>query len=296
VTGLLLIDKPAGPTSHDVVARVRQVSGERRVGHTGTLDPRASGLLPLLLGKATRLASILTGGDKTYLATIRLGVSTDTDDADGIRLGEPTANLPDDQTLRAGMAMFRGTFSQTPPAHSAKKIKGQKAYELARRAQPVDLAPVTVTVRELVWLERRGDLLDVQLTATAGFYVRALARDLGAGLGCGAHLESLRRTRSGLFDVSQALPLDEAERLGRDLAGRLLTASDALPQLAAITLTPVGLRRVLHGNAVGPEHLDRGVVPPAAIAGRVRLLSADGELVALADVRGGALHPVIVLG
>ena len=297
MTGVLLIDKPAGPTSHDVVARIRRATRERGIGHTGTLDPRASGLLPLVLGKATRLASLLTGSDKTYDATVCLGVSTDTDDADGTPLGAPATTLPDEAAIDAALASFRGEIAQVPPAHSAKRIRGEKAYELARRAEPVVLAPVTVTVRSLERLGVRDPLsrLELRVTASAGFYVRALARDLGTKLGCGAHLAALRRTRSGDFDVAQAMPLEVAERLGPGLEDRLISPAEALPHLPSVRLTPAGLSKVSHGNPVGPGHLEGGWVPPATAPGPVRILGPEGDLAALGHSRGGMIHPSVVL-
>src|SRR5689334_1990710 len=151
MTGILLVDKPAGPTSHDVVQRLRRASGERRVGHTGTLDPAATGLLPLVFGHATRLASLFTGAAKTYEAVVRLGFATDTDDRDGRPLGEPSPMTVGDDAIRRALDRFRGTFEQRPPAHSAKKVDGTRAYELARRSAPVLLRPVSVTVLDLEW-------------------------------------------------------------------------------------------------------------------------------------------------
>ena len=294
--GVLLVDKPSGPTSHDVVARLRRTSGERSVGHAGTLDPQATGLLVLVFGRATRLAAWLTSGDKTYEATVRLGVSTDTGDAEGQTSSAPAGVLPGTAAIDAALDAFRGTFDQVPPAYSAKRVKGVKAYDLARRAQPVTLAPVRVTVRQLERRSCEGDRLDLRLTATAGFYVRALARDLGDRLGCGAHLAALRRTRSGTFDVSAALPFDEAERLGRDLEDRLIAPADALPDLPAVELTPAGLERAAHGNWLSPEHLAPGSRALPSGTARVRLIGAGGRLVGLAEPRRGALHPVVVLG
>jgi tRNA pseudouridine55 synthase len=297
VNGVLLVDKPSGPTSHDVVARLRRATGERAIGHTGTLDPRATGLLPLVLGRATRLASLLSSGEKTYEATITLGLATDTDDADGQPIGQPsTAAPPDEAAVDAALDAFRGTFLQIPPRHSAKKVAGRKAYELARRAQPVELAPVPVTVSALERLSLDGADLRIRVSAGSGFYVRALARDLGDRLGCGAHLQALRRTRSGGFDVADAIPLDEAERLGRDLESRLIQAAEALPHLPAVRMTASGLTRAMHGNPLGPADLEGRWVPPAGAGGPIRLLAGDGRLVALAHARGGALHPVTVLG
>ncbi|MEZ5320086.1 MAG: tRNA pseudouridine(55) synthase TruB [Vicinamibacterales bacterium] len=304
MTGVLLLDKPSGPTSHDVVARMRRATGERSIGHTGTLDPRASGLLPLVLGRATRLASLLTGSEKTYEAVVRLGQATSTDDAEGEPVGAPATARPDDAAIAAVLDRFRGTFDQVPPRHSAKKVGGRKAYELARADRPVELAPVEVTVSALEWLGRDGDLVRLRVSATAGFYVRALARDIGAALGCGAHLAGLRRTRSGHFDVADALPLEQAEAEARQareegsgaFEARLIAPAEALPHLPAVTLTEAGLKRVVHGNPVGPDQLEGRFVPPASGPGPVRVLGADGRLVALAHARGGALHPVVVLG
>jgi tRNA pseudouridine55 synthase len=320
--GVLLIDKPSGPTSHDVVARLRRTTGERGIGHTGTLDPLATGLMALVLGRATRLAPFLSSGDKTYDASIRLGVTTDTDDSLGHAVGAPSTALPDDAALAAALAAFRGTFDQVPPAHSAKKVGGEKAYDFARRDQPIALKPVVVTVRQLDLLHREDDRLTVRVSATAGFYVRALARDLGRRLGCGAHLEGLRRTRSGWFDLSRALALGNAERLGRDVAGSLISTADALPDLPAVEVNETGLKRVSHGNWLGPEHWREapsllGVTGPPPFARApaledslssreaqhaqgipypVRVLSPDGRLLAIAEPRRGALHPVLVLG
>ena len=200
--GLLLIDKPSGPTSHDVVARLRRTSGERSIGHTGTLDPRATGLLPLVLGRATRLASLIGGGDKTYDATIRLGFATDTDDADGMPLGEASRALA---LVRGGRGGAGAVCRHVRPAAAeslGQESAGHRAYDLARQARPVELKPVPVTVLALEGLHVEGDRVRVRVTATSGFYVRSLARDLGAALGCGGHLDSLRRVRSGAFDVA----------------------------------------------------------------------------------------------
>jgi tRNA pseudouridine55 synthase len=294
--GLLLIDKPAGLTSHDVVARIRRSSGEPSIGHTGTLDPLATGLLPLLVGRATRLASLLIGSDKSYDATIRLGFSTETDDEEGQPTGEPQAELPSDDAVMNVLQQFTGELEQVPPQHSAKRVNGQRAYRLARRSRPVQLQPVTVIVRRLDWRGREGDRLLVAVTASSGFYVRALARDLGAALGCGAHLAGLRRTASGPFSVEAALPLSEAEASGREIASHVIPPAGALPHLPAVSVNAPGLRRVAHGNAVGPEHLENSWVAGLGQAPAVRILDATGRLIAVAKPSGGALHPVVVLG
>jgi tRNA pseudouridine55 synthase len=293
--GILLVDKPAGLTSHDVVRRLRRTSGEKRIGHTGTLDPRATGLLPLVLGRATRLASRLTAHRKTYEATIRLGVSTDTDDADGQPLSGPVPVTADAGAIRDALGSFVGAIDQLPPRHSAKKVGGERAYALARRDEDVRLSPVPVTVFEIETLGGTADEVHLRITASSGFYVRALARDLGVALGCGGHLASLRRTVIGRFHVAMALSLDEAERCGAAVADRLVTMADALADRPAVRLTDRGLVRALHGNAVGAEHLEVGAMPLPS-AGDVRLLGPAGELVAIAHSRGGALHPVLVVG
>jgi tRNA pseudouridine55 synthase len=295
VDGLLLIDKPTGPTSHDVVASLRRATGEPRIGHTGTLDPLATGLLLLVLGRATRLASLLTAGNKTYEAVIQLGSTTDTDDATGTPSGVPVTELPGDDAIEQAVMRFHGTFAQVPPSHSAKKIGGRKAYDLARRQQPVALEPVDVTVYEIGCTGRDGGRISIRVSASTGFYVRALARDLGRVLGCGAHLGALRRTHSGTFDVGDALPLAEAERLGPEVARHLVSPADALPDLPVVQVADLGVRRAVHGNALGPEHLVRPL-RDFNFRGRVRVIAPDGRLVALADARGGALHPVVVLG
>jgi tRNA pseudouridine55 synthase len=299
LSGLLLIDKPSGPTSHDVVQRIRRALGERSIGHTGTLDPLASGLLPLVVGRATRLASWLTGSDKTYEATITLGFATDTDDSQGARLEEPCGPVPDAGTVADALAEFRGSLTQVPPRHSAKKIGGRKAYDLARKDKPVDLKPVNVTVHELEWIGFAPPLLTVRMKVSAGFYVRGLARDLGSRLGCGGHISQLRRTAAGAFRIEDALPLDEAERRGPLLADRLIAPADVLPHLPAVRVNQAGLERARHGNSLEPAHLEG----PAPLVARhpgpsdpVRILGPGGALVALGRLRDGSLHPIVVLG
>jgi tRNA pseudouridine55 synthase len=297
MTGLLLIDKPPGPTSHDVVARIRNTARERSVGHTGTLDPRATGLLLLLCGKATRLSTLLMGHQKTYDARVALGVATDTDDADGEPIGEMNPARPSREVLDAALNAFRGTFAQEPPSHSAKWVGGHRSYDLARADKAIPLAAVDVTVHALECLTYDPDAgtIDLRVTGSSGFYVRALARDLGRALGCGAHLAELRRTHVGDFDVASALPLDESERLGVDLVQHLRSPREALPDLLEVTVTPLGLTRALHGNPLAPGHLTRHWLPPSSHSAPVKVLDETGALIALAHSRGGALHPSTVL-
>lgn len=284
-----------GPTSHDVVARLRNTARERSVGHTGTLDPRATGLLPLVMGKATRLAPYLAGRDKTYDATIQFGSETDTDDGGGSITQELGGSGPTEPEVRQALLKFVGTFDQVPPIVSAKRVDGHKSYDLARQNKAVELKPVSVTVRDIELTSVHGQLACVTVTATAGFYVRALARDLGRALGCGAHLAALRRTKSGTFDISQAVPLDEAERLGPAVEKYLIRPADALSYFPSVTVGELGFKRVTHGNPVSPEHLAGNFVPTVGTGEKVRILDESGALIALADSRGGALHPSVVI-
>jgi tRNA pseudouridine55 synthase len=295
MTGVLLIDKPSGPTSHDVVARMRRISGERSIGHAGTLDPRATGLLVLMLGKATRIATLLTGHSKAYEATIRFGFATTTDDADGDPLTSPSPHLPSSSSIRAALDETVGPFEQLPPRYSAKRVDGKKAYDLARQDKPMELKRASVALHEWTWLGLEGDLLRISMSVSAGFYVRSLARDLGERLGCPAHLEALRRTRSGPFDLLNALPLAEAERLGSGVESHLISMADALSDLPSVVLSEGGLVRVRFGNPVGPQLVDGAWVPASDLVQRIRLLGPDGALIALADLRGGLLHPSTVL-
>lgn len=319
--GLLIVDKPTGPTSHDVVARVRRILRERRVGHTGTLDPMASGVLPLVLGRATRLARFLSGSDKTYEAEIRLGVSTDTCDALGRPVGDPWLGpWPDLPAIGAALDRFRGTFLQQPPAFSAKKVEGRRSYALARRARAegsaaaagedagaaermataaVLPAPSSVTVHALDVLGVDGPIVRVRVVCSAGFYVRSLAHDLGSALGTGAHLSALRRTASGDVTLANAVALTELESAGLDAARHAVVPIDSmLPGMPAVTLASDAVKRAISGRDIGPSDVVGG---PGALTGRtiahVRLLDPHARLVGIAEPSGtpGLLHPAVVL-
>lgn len=319
--GALLVDKPSGPTSHDIVAFVRRALKTPRVGHTGTLDPLATGLLVLLVGHATRLSQFLVTDEKEYLADVRLGEATATYDADPVNVRLPSTGLRPGKAedLNRVLEEFRGTFMQTPPPFSAKMVDGMRAYKKARKNEPVALAPVEVTVRELEVLSggrgasfevrtapdfdraselapRASDtLLRLRIVCSSGFYVRSLAHDIGQKLGCGAHLEALRRTRVGRFRIADAATLDALEAAGTAAQGRLIPLNTLLADLPAGTLTDEGVRRASNGNALAPEHVSGGF-PEAPIPSKVRLLDASGTLLAVADARAdGLLHPLIVL-
>ena len=312
VSGALLLDKPVGPTSHDAVARARRALGERSIGHTGTLDPLASGLLVLLTGRATRLASLLSGATKTYDATVRLGFSTRTFDAAGERQAIEQGIAPsaiDDAAVDEVIEAMRQQRSQMPPAFSAKQVGGVRAYTLARRNEAPDLKPVDVCVYEMDWRRAEPDVLHIALTCSAGYYVRAMAQEIGERLSCGAHLAALRRTAVGGFSVTEAVPLDQLDRDDREAArARLLPMESLLPDLPAVTLTEAGERRARHGNVLGLDHVaawrEAEPVPPVprvpqvpAAAGpvRYRVLGGDGALIAVAVASPAGLQPAIVL-
>jgi tRNA pseudouridine55 synthase len=328
--GLLVIDKPAGPTSHDVVSRMRRVLRERRIGHTGTLDPAATGVLPLVVGRATRLARFLSAGDKCYEAEIRLGVATDTYDAAGTPVGpRHSGPWPTADELSRALDAFRGQFLQHPPAFSAKKIAGQRSYRLARQAARREgsdtppmilrsgsdpgltlvrpgadpLPPATVTAHSIDVTAVRDDRVWVRIHCSAGFYVRSLAHDLGTRLGIGAHLAALRRTRSGDCFLADALALEAAEADPEAVRGAIVPLDRMLPGVPAVVLTPDGVVRVRHGRDVRPADIaaaetgrgkDADALP---VCGAVRLLDACGRLLAIADKKDApvSLHPSIVL-
>jgi tRNA pseudouridine55 synthase len=314
LSGLLVVDKPVGPTSHDVVARARRALGTRRIGHTGTLDPNATGVLPLVIGRATRLASMLSGTEKEYDAGIRLGIATDTYDAAERSAAPPAPPSGIDRAIvDAALDGFRGTYLQAPPPYSAKKIGGVPAYKLARRNEPVQPRAVTVTVTRLTLESYDEGLARVRVSASAGFYVRSLAHDLGAQLGCGAHLETLRRVRAGAFGEALSVPLEVIEQEGHGASRRLIPVEGLLPDMPAVVLTERGARRASHGNELSIEDLagplpvavtsfwsaacdDSGATEAPSSSPRCRLVDGAGTLVGIAEIgRGGLLHPVIVL-
>lgn len=282
IDGLLLVDKPPGCTSHDVVAIARRALGVRRVGHGGTLDPFATGLLVLLAGRATRLLPYLEGEPKVYAATIRLGAETDTDDGTGTVVR--TAPVPDRAAVERAMRGLTGDVAQRPPDYSAKQVAGQRAHAAARRGAPLDLAPATVTVRAWQVHAWREDEVDVTVTCSGGTYVRALARDIGRAAGSAAHLTALRRLRSGPFDVADACSIDAL----RDGTAAILPPLAAVPSLPVVALDPESVRRVRQGRDVGGA----GQVPGAD---RAALVDGAGTLVAIAQRDGDWWHPRTVL-
>ncbi|GAA2754615.1 tRNA pseudouridine(55) synthase TruB [Amnibacterium kyonggiense] len=270
--GLLLLDKPIGPTSHDLVQRTRRLAGTRRVGHAGTLDPAASGLMILGVDGATRLLTYLVGLDKTYEATIRLGTATTTDDAEGAPIGDPRPVTAGTRAaIPAAIAALTGEIDQVPSSVSAVHVDGRRAHELVRAGEAVDLPSRRVTIRRFAVVEQREDELDVVVDCSSGTYIRALARDLGAALGVGGHLTALRRTRVGPFDVADAGALEEPLPL-------------RAPADVARALFPV-----LRLDAEERVALQQGKRLPTALpdAPVVAALAEDGGLIGLVEVRGG---------
>ena len=300
--GVLVVDKPAGMTSHDVVAWARRLLGVRRIGHIGTLDPLATGVLPLVVGRATRLAALLSGGTKTYKAVIRLGMVTDTYDAAGAPLPAPPgaearARSLDRDTAAAACAQFTGVFQQQPPAFSAKKVGGVRAYRLARRQRQVDLSPVEVTVHDFEIIALADACLHCRVSCSPGFYMRTLAHDLGQALGCGGCLEQLRREQSGVFTLDEAVDLEAATGGPLPLHDRLIALAALLPELPAVVVTQHGAQRASHGNLLRPADLAAGAGRlTGGGANDVRVCDDAGSLLAIATpAAGGALHPRIVL-
>lgn len=308
--GVLVVDKPTGPTSHGVVACVRRSLGLKKVGHLGTLDPMATGVLPLVMGRATRLASLFGDATKQYDALIRLGLVTDTYDITGTVVGGSEANapgnavagtppLPAPETIRHAAAGFVGAYAQRPPPFSAKKIDGVRAYTLARQQRPVDMPPAQVTVKTLTVLSIDGSRVRCRVVCSSGYYVRSLAHYLGDVLGCGGCLERLRRERHGPFGLEDAMPLERVIECGENpasVAAQLIPMGSLLPGIPAVVVTNRGTVRATHGNPLRTADLAPGHHLPPPDTGRVRVLDECGRLLAIADQRtDGALHPKIVL-
>ena len=294
--GVLVIDKPEGVTSHDVVAVARRCLGEKRIGHTGTLDPLATGVLPLACGRATRLVRFLTAADQDEDAVIRFGLATDSYDITGTETSR-TERTPSRDAVEEALVSLRGTYDQMPPAFSAKRVGRTRAYELARRDEPVELTAVPVTVSRAELVDMTAEHATVSLTVSAGFYVRTFAHVLGEMTGTGACLAALRRTRSGDFAVAAGLALDALTEHPETAKAQMLPLEQLLPRFPAAHLTDEGRRRVSHGQAVEPRHVlpgGSGVMPSDPW---VRLFDRDGRLLALAVPAAGvsSLHPAVVL-
>ena len=286
-----MIDKPSGMTSHDVVTRLRRATGESMVGHLGTLDPMATGVLPLLLGKYTRLAQFFGPMSKAYSGAIRFGFATDTYDADGIPVAPVAARLPTNEEIQAAAVHFRGQVEQTPPPFSAKKVDGKPAYKAARRGETEVLKPVSLMIEEFVIGELEGEYAEFTMRISSGGYVRSVAHDLGRALGCGAHLARLRRTVAGPFTLAQALTLDEMCALAAAgaLEQSLPHPRTLLPELPATTADTWVAGRLRNGNAVN--------LPEFSNAPLAKVFAGQRDLVAIVRrVAGTLFQPIVVLG
>lgn len=293
MNGVLVIDKPAGLTSHDIVNRVRRLLRQRSVGHLGTLDPMATGVLPLVVGNFTRLAQFYSASEKMYEGTIRFGFATDTYDAEG----DPTTPVQRFsyalEQLRNAACAFRGMISQMPPPFSAKKIHGVPAYKLARRREEVELKPVQVEIKEFEITGLQNDTASFQARVASGTYLRSVAHDLGTSLGCGAHLASLRRTAVAEFGLPDSHTLEELEAQSRaadeSLADELFVhPRRLLPQFPSVTATPEDVGKIRNGRAVNLAELSR--------SRQVKVFAGQRELVAIATrIAGTLFHPKVVL-
>jgi tRNA pseudouridine55 synthase len=291
--GVIVVDKPEGWTSHDVVNRMRRIANTKKVGHLGTLDPIATGVLPLVIGRATRLAQFYTRSDKIYEGTVRFGWSTNTYD----RAGEPTCEKSEvtleAASVEAMLERFRGEISQTPPPVSAKKIGGRRAYELARKQLPVELEPAAVHIYELTVLEMNGADVRLRAHCSGGTYMRSIAHDLGQLAGCGAHLETLRRMASGEFEIDAARTLPQLEQLAADerLFDALVPAAQLLPAMPSVFVDDGTVAQIRNGRnfAASPFRMQ-----PASR--HVKAMDRQGDLVAIGEaVLPNLYHPSVVL-
>ena len=290
MNAVLVIDKPAGLTSHDVVNRVRRILQQRAVGHLGTLDPLATGVLPLVLGNLTRLAQFYSASEKTYEGVVRFGFATDTYDVEGEATSPAQIVKVSLEQVSDLAAHFRGTIQQVPPPFSAKKIHGVPAYKLARRHKDVALKPVQVEIKEFEILNAEGDRASFRARVASGTYMRTVAHDMGVQMGCGAHLESLRRTALGEFDLADAHALEEVEAAAKEdrTDDLLIHPRKLLPQFPSVTANEETAARIRSGRAVKPPELSR--------ARQVKVFYGQRELSAIATrVAGTLFHPGIVL-
>jgi len=305
VNGVLIIDKSPGLTSHDVVHRARRILGQRSIGHLGTLDPMATGVLPLVVGSFTRLAQFYLSSEKTYEGTIRFGFSTDTYDAEGEATSEPKDVALSREELETAAGRFRGVVSQSPPPFSAKKIKGVPAYKLARKQKEVRLEPVQVEIKEFEVLAAQPDRADFCARVGSGTYLRSIAHDMGQALGCGAHLESLRRTSVAEFTLDEAHTLEEIEQAKTNDADRdgnsdhpegvpvpgiemlFVHPRKLLPSFPSVTADEIAVGHIRSGRTVNLPELSR--------ARQVKVFAGQRDLIAIATrVAGTLFHPKIV--
>ncbi len=289
LNGLLILDKPPGLTSHDVVALVRRVTGEKSIGHLGTLDPMATGVLPLLLGRYTRLAQFFGQAEKSYEGHIRFGFATDTFDAEGTPQPEPrplTHSLPE---LRALATHFHGDMDQLPPVFSAKKLNGVPAHKLARAGLPTPVKPARIHIHDFRLLALEGDTASFTMTVSAGGYVRSVAHELGELAGCGAHLSTLRRTRAGAFTLDHAITVDQLKNAYGSIEAILPHPRTLLPDLPSVTVDEHLAGRLRNGMQVN--------LPDFSHAPLVKVFTSPTELLGITRrIAGTLMQPMVILG
>jgi tRNA pseudouridine55 synthase len=312
LTGVVVVDKPSGPTSFDVVRRVKGLFKVKRAGHTGTLDPTATGVLPICLGDATKVASYVSDGEKEYEAIVRLGETTDTQDAAGKQLVRASTEGVTEARVAEALGAFVGLVAQTPPMYSARKVDGKRLYELAREGVEVEREARTVHIEEARMTSFAAGIphkdggppvvdVGVFVRCSKGTYLRTLAADLGEKLGCGGHLGQLRRLRVGPFSIDESVPLDRLMQLAKEegpsgLQRTILPLARALDDLGELRLDAPLVRRVAHGHAPGPSDLSRLRAPPYARGRKVRLVTPEGAVLAVAESDGvGTLKLLRVL-
>jgi tRNA pseudouridine55 synthase len=295
LNGLLILDKPSGMTSHDVVAVVRRATGEKSIGHLGTLDPMATGVLPLLLGRYTRLAQFFGQAEKQYTGTIRFGFATDTYDAEGTPSCDAKPLTHDLQALRQLAAAFHGEMDQVPPVYSAKKLGGVAAHKLARAGMPVPVKPARISIHAFQLLSLEGDVAEFTITVSAGGYVRSVAHELGQLAGCGAHLASLRRTRAGAFTLAQAATVEQLKQAAAApdpeavFAALLPHPRTLLPELPSVTVDDQIAGRLRNGMQVN--------LPEYSHAQLVKVFTSPTELIGIARrVAGTLMQPHVMIG
>jgi tRNA pseudouridine55 synthase len=291
--GVIVIDKPEGWTSHDVVGKMRRIAQTKRIGHLGTLDPFATGVLPLVVGRATRLARFYTRSDKIYEGTIRFGWATNTYDRTGEPLGEARDVTVEAAELEPLLDRFRGEFLQTPPPVSAKKIAGRRAYELARKDIAVELPPSPVNVYELTVLSIEGGLVNLRVHCSGGTYLRSIAHDLGAAMGCGAHLAELRRLASGEFELAKARTIVQLEALAAEekLSEAIVPMAQMMPDFPSVFVDEMAAAQIRHGRNFNASPFR--AQPDARF---VKAVTGCDELVAIGEaVLPNVYHPAVVL-
>jgi len=291
MNGLLVLDKPSGLTSHDVVAIVRRATGEKSIGHLGTLDPMATGVLPLLLGKYTRLAQFFGQAEKSYEGQIRFGFATDTFDAEGTPVGEAQPLTKSLEELRALAVAFRGAIDQVPPVYSAKKINGVAAHKLARAGAEVPVKAARITIHEFELTALEGDVAAFVMRVSAGGYVRSVAHELGQMAGCGAHLSSLRRTRAGVFTLAEAVTVDQLKQAAgsAEIEAMLPHPRTLLPEMPSVTVDEQLAGRLRNGMQVN--------LPDFSQAPLVKVFTSPTDMLAIVRrVAGTLMQPIVVMG